>query len=197
MQVFCPGILYLLPSLLLQRRVEAAPCPSAHFLHGRRWPTVSSLCLGLTTTPALPAKQIAGETLTRMAQRWVGYGALIHPLHPPQLSLFPSLFNTGGDGDGPKAVAVPSCSLRNAPLLTSLGLHSRPGIDPLAPKACPCKPGWGHLLLDPSWVTQAGTQAVAVGGYLHSGKAPNHALSLLTAVLQCLLSLSHECPDVS
>lgn len=36
-----------------------------------------------------------------------------------------------------------------------------------------------------------------MGGYLHSGKAPNHGLSLLTAVLQCLLSLSLECPDVS
>lgn len=58
MQVFCPGILYLLPSLLLQRRVEAAPCPSAPFLHRKLWPTVSSLCLGPTAAPAPPAKQL-------------------------------------------------------------------------------------------------------------------------------------------
>lgn len=38
MQVFCPGILYLLPSPLRQRRVKAVPWPSAHFLHRRHWP---------------------------------------------------------------------------------------------------------------------------------------------------------------
>lgn len=49
----------------------------------------------------------------------------------------------------------------------------------------------------PSWVTQAGPWAVAVGGYAHPGKARGHRPSLLTAVFQYLFSLSREPLDVS
>lgn len=100
------------------------PFPAQETLANSEFPL-----LGTHRCTCTPCKT-AGEALARMAQRQVGYGALTNPPHPPQLSFFPSLFNAGGDGDGPKAVAVLSCSLRNAPCLTGIALlswHGPPG----------------------------------------------------------------------
>lgn len=160
MQVFCPGILYLLPSPLRQRRVKAVPWPSAHFLHRRHWPRVSSPCLGPTT---------AAAPLEKKKKR-----------------------------HGSKAVAVLSCSLRNAPLLTSL--CSYPGTDILGPSPRLTFPLGLPRLVHSSqaaaiscWILhELGRYPGCGNGYLHSGKAPNHGLSLLTAVFQCLLSLCHD-----
>lgn len=181
--------------LLCQRRVEAAPWPSARFLNRRHWPTVSSLCRGPTTSPAPPTKQIAGQALARMTQRWVGYEALIHPLHPPQLSFLPSSFSAGGDGGVPKAVAVLPCSLRNSPLLSSLGLHSCPGMDPLSPRYWPFP--WSSQGLS----MQARLGPSPAGSFMgYAGRSPGCGSGWLLALWESawLWSVSaHSCLSVS
>lgn len=124
MQVFCPGILYLLPSPLRQRRVKAVPWPSAHFLHRRRWPRVSSPCLG-PTTAAAPLEKKKKDMAQKLWQCCPAPSGM--HLSSPHCDCTPVLSWNGHPGSFPPT-----------------------DLPPGAPKACSFKPSCGHLLLDPS-----------------------------------------------
>lgn len=142
MQVFCPGILYLLPLLLLQRRVEAAPWPSAHFMHGRLWPRASSLCTACKT-----------DSWRNIGQDGPEVGGMRGSTHSTLLSsrfCFPCLML----GEMEMAQKLWQCHLAPSGMCLSsphwdctpvLAWSPQvPGTDlpSGAPKACPCKPGW-------------------------------------------------------
>lgn len=87
-----------------------------------------------------------------------------------------------------------------SPHLTVIALLSYPGTDILGPSPRLTFPLGLPRLVHSSqavaiscWILhELGRYPGCGNGYLHSGKAPNHGLSLLTAVFQCLLSLCHD-----